>query len=282
MKEKVVLNPGDHYSSAITVYTPSENNIDMVYQIGLAGFYVDEDYNNIFEECVDRCEMVDWISIKTPKEGRLSPGEKTKVEFDINVPEDAHGGGQYASIIVQANPWKDGSNSNNSPDDSDVSSFVKEEKRIAYVIYAEIAGDIVKEGEVVDINVPSFLLSGNITGQSSIKNTGNVHGDASYKLQVFPLFSDEEIYTNEEKPVARTILPDRTLYHELAWENTPSIGVFNVVYTVEFEGITAQVKKMVIICPIWLLFLVVLIIAVTIISFVSHARARRAERRDAE
>ena len=275
MKEKILLNPGDHYTSALTVYTSTEHDMDVKYKIEVGEFFVDENYNNIFAECGTYCEMANWIEIESPVEGVLKPGEKTIIQYTINVPEDAPGGGQYASIIVQGDPWTGEDNGEEDSDDGEVRSAIKEEKKIAYTIYAEVAGDVIRQGEITDVDVPSFLLSGDIKGTTAIKNTGNVHGEATYKLQIFPLFSDEEIYTNEEDPNTATILPDRTRYNETVWENTPGIGIFNVIYTVEFEGVIAQVSKMVIKCPIWLLFIIIFAIVAIVIWLVMKARARK-------
>lgn len=275
MTEKLLLNPGDQYSSSISVYSPVEYTMDVKYEITTAGFYINEDNKNIYEECVDRCDMADWITINSSTEGRLSPGDETRIEYTINVPKDAHGGGQYASIIVKGEAWSDETDESGSQGDGAIKSAINEKKRIAYTIYAEITGDVIKQGQIIETDVPSFLLSGNIRGSSSIKNTGNVHGAATYKLQVFPLFSNEEVYTNEENPATKTILPDRTLYNETAWENTPVVGIFNVVYTVEFEGVTAQVKKMVIICPLWLLFVIVFVVLIALGWLVTRARSRK-------
>lgn len=283
MEEKLVLNPGDHYTSLFRLYTTTEFDTAIKYQITVVGYYVDEGYNNIYEECDDeRCEMAKWIKIESPTEGRLSPGEEVAIRYTINVPEDAPGGGQYASIIVRVDPVEEESD----VDDGDgsgaekVKPAIREIKRIAYTIYAEIAGKIVRQGEITDVSLPSFLLSGDITGSSSVKNTGNVHGNAKYKLQVFPLFSDEEIYTNEENPVERMVLPDRTLYNEVSWSNTPAFGIYNVVYTVEFEGVTSQAKKMVIKCPVWMLFIVVFAIILLVIWLFLQIKKRREAARD--
>ena len=281
MTEKILLNPGDSYSSSFMVYNPVEYTDDVDYSIEVVGYYVDENYGNVFEKCEIYCEMTDWITINSPTQGVLSPGEKHTINYTINVPSDAPGGGQYASIKVDGNAHVEGEDANeeSNKDEGEVSSSVKEIKSIAYIIYAEISGDTIRQGDIEEISVPSFLLSGNIKGASSIKNIGNVHGEAKYKLQVFPLFSDEEVYTNEEDPATATILPDRTRYEETAWDKTPSMGIFNVKYTVEFEGVTSEVTKMVIICPIWLLFLILFIIIALVIWGVVRAMNRKQDKK---
>jgi len=280
MKEKIVLNPGDEYSGSLEVIVPDKYDNDMKYSVEVAPFFVDENYNQDFnKEYGTNSEIVKWISFDTPKSGRLSPGQKTTIIYAINVPEDAAGGGQYAAILVTADIWHGDESDEGKREGDEIGAALKEEKKIAYTIYAEITGDITRQGKIVDINVPGFLLSGNIAGISSIENAGNVHGEAKYTLQVFPLFSSEELYTNEEDPSTRTILPGRILYNQTEWANTPAMGIFNVVYTVEFEGATAQVSKMVIKCPIWLLFIVIFAIAAIIIYFVVKAKARKSPRK---
>ena len=246
MKQNIVLNPGDSYRGTFTVSNPASSENDFSYLVTVSPFYVkdDEEYTAVFDE----------------------DSESNEIEFIINVPEDAPAGGQYAAITVS---------SNNTDETSEGSTGIREQIAIAHTIFAEIAGETVKKGEVTEVSVPSFIFSGDLTASSKVKNTGNVHGKAVYKLQVFPLFSSEEIFTNEEKPDEQTILPDRTLYYETAFKNTPSFGIYNVVYTVEFEGTKTEVKKMVIKCPIWMLFSILFAIIAAIIYIGLRIKARK-------
>lgn len=267
MDQQIVLMPGDSYESSLNVTNPGTHTTELDYEVNVEPFYRDDDATAIFENVSGRGEMANWITITSHQTGHLMPNETDEVTFRIDVPEDAPAGGQYASVIVS-------SSSSSSAD-----AMIKETRRIGHLIYAEISGETVRSGEIMNLNVPAFLLSGNIAGSASIKNTGNTHGVATYKLQVFPLFSDEEVYTNEENPETHLILPDQTYYAETAWEKTPEIGIYNVVYTVEFAGKTAQASKLVIKCPIWLLFIVLFIVAGIAIWLATRVWGRKSKRR---
>ena len=264
MREKIILNPGEIYTSSFNIHAASTITQPFYYKVYNQPYYRDKDNQVIFEEYGNMSQITNWTTINSPMSGSLGPGESANISFTVHVPEDASAGGQYMTITV-------GSDSKEISENGGVN--IQESIAIGYTVYAEIAGTTIRQGEIVSANVPSFLLSGDIAGSSAIKNTGNVHGDAKYTLQVFPLFSSEEIYTNEENPDIHLILPDRTLYSETTWKNTPALGIFNVIYTVEFEGITTEVKKLIIKCPIWLLFLIIFSIIVLITWIVFRSRS---------
>ncbi len=256
MKENMILNPGETYQSSFTIFNPATNPTNFSYEINISPFFVDENYQNIFSAEGSYSEITEWITINSPLTGTLTPNQQEEIYFTVNVPSDAPAGGQYAAIIVSsADPTTFGED-----------SAIIERTAIAHTIFAEITGATVHKGDVTDVSVPSFLLSGEISGESTIKNTGNVHGRATYKLTVNSI-SGEELYSNVDNPETHDVLPGRTYYHKTSWENTPAIGIFNVIYSVDFDGVVTDVTSTVIICPIWLMLVIVGVIAL-IVGFI--------------
>lgn len=280
MNQSIIVDPGSSRDVSFAISNPSSASMDVKYKITVEPFYISNNSDIYYEAEGDSAEMMNWVTFNVPTEGVLAPNEVKDISLTVDVPSSAPAGGQYIAVVMTLNDEEETvSGDTLSGEGSESGVNIKEVKRMAHLIYAEVTGDTIKTGEVVDANVPSFLFSGNIMGTSTVKNTGNVHGEAKYTLQVFPLFSDEEVYTNEEDPFTKKILPDRSYYNELAWEETPSIGIFNVVYTVDYEGSVTQVEKMVVICPLWLLFLIVFVIAVLIIWLVMRIRAHKKDTR---
>ena len=277
MNESIIIDPGDTYESSFRISNPVSSTDPTYYKLEIEPYFTSEDGGSTNKIEGEYNEIVKWTTFNVPTEGKLEPNDTKEVSFTIKVPESASAKGQYMAITVTASgePIED--------DDSkstDSNTMIKEIKKMAHIVYAEITGNSVKKGEVTDLSLPSFLLSGKITGAATVKNTGNVHGEAKYTLQIYPLFSSEEVYSNEEEPSTSTILPNREKYTEIAWDGTPGFGIFNVVFTVEFEGAKEQVSKMVIVCPVWLLFTIVFAVVALIIWIVLRVKSRSRKARN--
>ena len=264
MYQNVVLTPGETFEGNFEITNPGDSVIDFEYELRVEPFSADDRNDISLTANGDYNQMVDWIRL--PKyEGIISPNTTEKINFQIEVPENAAAGGQYASVVVSSKPTSFTDTSN-----IDLQAVYES----AHLIYAEVAGETVRKGTIDNVNVPSFLFSGKISGSANITNTGNVHSRANYTLQVFPLFSEEELYTNEEDPAHAWIMPGNTTFKEISWDSTPSIGIFHVIYNVEFEGVNQKVDKMVIVCPLWLLFVIAVIIFLIIFKILSGKREK--------
>ena len=272
MNQRIVLTAGETYKGSFKVSNPASSTTNFSYKATVSPFYVSDNYEPIYENNGDYSQMVDWIKIQNP-EGKITPNDVIEIYFSINVPKNAPAGGQYAAIMVT---------SDNNADVTTDTINIDKKYSIAHIIYAEVAGTTKRDGNIFNANVPGFILDGNISGISSVENRGNVHGVAKYTLQVWPLFSNEEIYTNEEEPLEKVILPGRTLTNTFIWEETPMFGFFNVRYTVEFEGVTTEITKLVIKCPLWILAIIIFVIVAIILWIVARNNSRKKSKKSTE
>ena len=264
MTQRISLTPGETYYGTFLVSNPSTSTSTLNYTLEIEPFTIDAENHAEYKDNGNYTLMKDWIALKKT-EGTLEPNEKNEVEFSITVPKTAPAGGQYASIIVRSATGTDPGSGVN----------IQASYGSAHLIYAEVAGETVRNGTINYSNLSSFLFSGQITGGAEVTNNGNVHANAIHTLQVFPLFSDEEYYTNAEEPQENLIMPGGTRYTSVKWDNTPAIGIFRVVYTVEFEGVKDSLSKLVIICPVWLLFIIAVVIFLLVFKFIF--RKKKAE-----
>ena len=267
MYQMMTLTPGETIDGNFQITNPANQTEDFYYELRVEPFTASNDNEISLTANGDYNQITDWITIYEP-EGAVRPNSVKEVRFSIAVPEDAAAGGQYASIVV----------SSKAEEDPNKDIDIQEVYEMAHLIYADVAGDTKRGGDITDVSVPGFLFSGKITGSAKIKNLGNVHSRATHTLQIFPLFSDEEIYTNEENPETTFIMPGNIRQTSVTWEETPSIGIFHVIYNVEYEGVESKVDKIVIVCPLWLLFLILLALFLLIFRILSAKKKSRSEK----
>lgn len=260
--QMIELVPGETYTGAIKVASQAKSDVATKYEISVGPFSEhgeegDKDDYGVVDYIASSTynQMVDWIELDKT-EGTVEPNETQIVPFKIRVPEDAPAGGQYASLIV-----KDASGKESAGQGVAVQSVMQ----VLSVIYANVMGETKTEGEILENAMPSFMLNGPLIAESIVENNGNVHTEAEYTLQVWPLFSGEEICTNEEKPDKSLILPGDTKRYHTQTCDLPSVGIFKAKQVVKIFGETSILERTVIVCPLWLLFLILFVIIAIVI-----------------
>ena len=273
MTERIELKPGDTYKGTFYIMNPERNTSDLRYKLEVKSFYRDENNEAVFEDVDGRGQLADWITLDCKDSGTLAPRESANVTFTINVPYNVPAGGQYAAIVATSIPPEG--------DGGADSATIRESVAMAHTVLAEVKGNTIRTSEINSVDVPGFIFDGNIKASAKVSNTGNIHGTATYTFEVYPLFSSDPVYTNEDEPEKKLILPDRSLLHETVWENTPTFGIFNVHYKVEFEGGNVkEVTKLVIKCPVWLLFILLLVIIAIVAYVVRYIKGRKGARKE--
>lgn len=269
--ERIILTPGETYYSGFQIVNPADAMSDLNY-VATVGTYSTaggpdgkDDYGAAdLETVTEMNDIMKWTTIDNPT-GTVVPNTTKTLSYTIDVPKDAPAGGQYMTILVKENP--------EAVKPEDGSSSIRETMQMGFVVYAEVAGNTRQEGVILENSIPGFLMSSPLETTSIVRNNGNIHTDASYVLQVWPLFSDEEICTNEEEPDESFILPNTQRFHMQACK-LPSVGIFRAKQTVKIFGETSIVEKIIIICPIWLMFIIFFVIAAIVIWLVMRVRAR--------
>lgn len=270
--ERIILTPGETYHSGFYVVNPSDSNGVLNYSASLGSYSTEsgpdhkDDYGAAdINTITEMNTIMNWTKIENPT-GAVAPGDSQILSYTVTVPKDAPAGGQYMTILVKENPEMKL---------NEQTSGIGQIMQMAFVVYAEVTGNTRKEGAILENNVPSFLLDNKFEATSRIRNNGNVHTDAEAILQVWPLFSDEEICTNEEDASLTFVMPNTERYHVESC-NLPIVGIFRAKQTVKIFGETSTIEKVIVVCPLWLLFIIIFAIIALITWIVVRVKSRKA------
>ncbi len=256
------LQPGETRTGTFSIKNTGKQ--DFNFTVGFAPYSVEgENYDPNYTKTTQYTEISEWISVDQPK-GFLASGSETMLNYTVKVPADAHGGAQSAIITVTMDNKKSGD-----------STAVETVRQLGYLIFGNVDGEITKNGKILSNNVPGFVSNAPLTVSSIVENTGNVYTRAQYSVQVFPLFGDEELFTNEEDPEKSLIFPETKKYNAIAWEDCPSLGIFRVKQAITIFDQTDTVEKLVIVCPFWLLFVLILLVLLIIFWIISRIRSHK-------
>ncbi len=262
------LDPGKTYESDFKVRNIGTE--DLNYRVYITPYYEEgENGDKVYNVSNHYTYLSEWVTF-SKTEGTLKPQTSETITFRIKVPEGTAGGSQNAAIMVETR------------DSVEDNKVVSAAGRVALIVFSNISGETNACGKIVDKNIPSLLLNPPIMASGRVENCGNLDLNVKYTMEVYPIFSNEAIYTNEEKPVVLATLPETRRYTSLNWEETPSFGLFKVKLTITYNEKTETIEKIVLVCPLWLIVLVIVFIGAVIFWLVSRNRSRKVARKEAK
>lgn len=257
----VELEAGKDEAGSFKVQNTGKKQFD--FKIAISPYSVlDENYNPDYGKVTQYNDIVEWVTF-SKTEGTVQPNESIEINYVIKVPKDVPAGGQYAMISAEMTNIENDPNSN-----------FHVVNQIGIILYTNVKGVTRETGSIKDNKIAGILFNPPVSATSVVENTGNTHAIANYVLQVFPLFGDEEVYTNEENPATAVVLPETSRFNTVTWPNAPHLGIFRVKQTVTLFDQTNTTDKVVFICPIWLLFIVLLLIFFAIFWIFSRVKNR--------
>ena len=272
MSQKISLKPGEVYEGSVKVINPSYATEDFEYKAEVTPYgVVGQEYTADLLSESDRTQISKWVKIQNPT-GSIKPNESEEIKFTITVPENVPAGGQYATIAIS---------SNKKASDSDGVS-VQNVFEMASIIYADIAGETVHDGKVLENNVPGFVLTNPVKISALLNNNGNVHETATFTIQVSDVFTGRVILPTDENSgvYSEYIMPETTRFTEREVSDLPALGIVKINQTINYNGQVSTVEKNVFICPIWFLILMILTVAAIITAIVMLIRKHRRNKID--
>ena len=270
MNQRISLKAGETYEGTISVVNPVDATENFKYKAEVTPYGVKEqDHADYLINLTDDSEytsIAKWIEIKEPT-GEVKPNETKEIPFVIKVPENAPPGGQYATISI----------SSNNDTSANEGVAVQNVFEMASIIYATVEGEVQHEGEILENNVPGFVVNTPAKLTALISNQGNVHEDAAFVITVSDFFTGRVILPTEEEEghYSEIIMPGTTRFIERDVNNLPSLGVVKVTQTIYYQGESSVVEKDIFICPIWFMALVVATIAAIIATIVHLVKRHR-------
>jgi len=254
------INPGESQKASINITNLNDEAIDFVAEV--EPFYgVSEDGAPDFsgeglgEGVVD---LVDWISFSdSSKQGSILAKEERKIDFTINVPQDAEPGGHYAAVFA-----KQVKKSAEGGTELGVAS------RVGTLILVSVPGDVVQSAKITSFEYPVFAWSGPIEFDLKVKNTGSVHFDSSSLVKMNSLLGK----ANEINMGTHTILPGSTRSFEGKTVGKYPFGYYSLVASATAgEGDVAQDSGYIVAIPL-IIVLPALALLIAIILIVKYLR----------
>lgn len=224
------------------------------------------DGNRNFKNESDYTKISHWIKIKDDSGNyqdsvtfTMAPKQTKTISYKIDVPSNAPAGGQYATIFFE------------SLDDQKNEESIKTTTRVGMLIYANVAGELIREANIINVRTNSFITSDNLKVSYTVENKGNIDFQASTTLQVSSLFG-RQLYNDTQ---LTTVFPDSSENVEFEWKDTPGFGLYNLHYKIRALDQTIEKNELILVASPFALIITGILIVVLILAIVYRTRLNK-------
>ena len=251
-KQRLELEPGKTITSEVVVM--NDGTLGSQIRVYATPYQVQPDYSaNNFETDNQWTQITRWITFGPENQTELilnlPASARETVQFTVKVPTSVPFGGQYAAIMAETMK-------------NDTGSGVQAIHRVASLVYSEVAGNTIKQGDVISRDWRGWYQESTITTSLMLKNSGNVDFAADNTLIIKDLISGKVIC--EEKPNAATLLPETERKIELNCDVAAAVGLYNVTQQSSFFDQIIEETRVVLVMPIYIIVLILVVIAVLV------------------
>lgn len=243
LRTLVAHNPGNTSSTKIKI--TNETNHPAIVELTAENFNVT---NEQYDYSFNLGESATWVRF-VDQEITLKSGETKEVGYSLALPANATPGGYYIALVAT-----------NKEPESTVN--INEVERVASLIYLEVVGDIVREGQMLSVDMPWFTSTGHVETSVRIANQGNIHQDSRVGVEYYPWPLKNSSHIQQLRALT---LPNTTrqLSGTLSLGNIP--GIYKLTFTYSPPQGSTQVQKLTIIyCPPWALLLLITLLGISI------------------
>ena len=256
MTQTISLTPGETYHGSIKVVNPNDSTSNFSFKTSISPYGVaGEDYEADLATKSNHNMIADWITIDNDS-GTIDPNGVTDVNFTITVPDDAPSGVQHAALII-------------SQDDSTIDETglnIDNIFEMASIIYANIAGETIHDGNILENSLPVFSTNGEVFAHARLNNHGNTYENASINITVKNNLTGETILptTENQGHYTELVIPDTTRTIDRHIDDLPLMGIIHVEQFIDYQGKSSVVAQDIIICPLWFIITTIATIAILI------------------
>ena len=251
------LAEGDSFIHTLTISNRGESGFS--YKLYATPYFISDDGSVDFLTENKFTELSKWIQFKgddgfyvAELTKYIAAGESQEISYQVTIPDEITDNSEYAVIFAEV-----------INEGVLLESGVVADTRVGLTIFGHIQGTEIESSEITNLDVRSFITSGDLVGTSTIKNTGNTETASFYSIEISNLFG-QTIYSDSSSEI---IFPETEKTAISKWADTPLFGIFKVHYSASSGDNFLDVDRVVIKMPVFIIVIafIIFILGITVI-----------------